>query len=65
MEEFLGSFVTPEVLGQCGESIPDLGGYSIEQNSGDSVNCRLWHVSAASVAPSSHCGHAAGESPCS
>ena len=30
----------------------------------DSLNCRLWHVSAATVAPSQHCGHASGEPPC-
>jgi hypothetical protein len=49
---------------QCTESLPDPGGYDVSQNSGDSINCRLWHVSAAALDPSLHCGHAAGEPPC-
>jgi len=53
-----------ECQSACSESIVDLGDFDISQSSGDSLNCRLWHVSAATVAPSQHCGHASGEPPC-
>jgi hypothetical protein len=44
--------------------LPDVGGFSTAINQGDSIQCRLWHVSAAAVDPSTHCPHAAGEGPC-
>ena len=44
--------------------IPDPGGFTITVSQGDSLQCRLWHVSAATVDPSMHCGHAAGDAPC-
>ncbi len=47
----------------CGE-IPDAGGFTTAISQGDSIQCRLWHVSAAAVDPSMHCGHAAGDAPC-
>lgn len=44
---------------------PDNLRYDVSQQSGDSLQCRLFHVSAATVDPSTHCIHAAGGSPCS
>jgi hypothetical protein len=60
-------------LAQCRTScslVPDLSlpptnlRYDASQQSGDSLQCRLFHVSAASVDPVGHCGHAAGDTPC-
>ena len=49
-------------------SIPTLdAGFNDEQQSGNNINCRLYHVSAAnadSQAPGTHCPHAAGAPPC-
>jgi hypothetical protein len=44
--------------------VPDLGGYNTAHSEGDSVQCRLWHVSAAADEPNPHCLHAAGKSYC-
>jgi hypothetical protein len=38
--------------------------FDVSQNSGPTVNCRLWHVSAATLDPGTHCPHAAGAAPC-
>jgi hypothetical protein len=52
-------------------SVPDLSRppmnlrYDSSQDSGNSLQCRLFHVSAASVDPAGHCVHAAGQTPCS
>jgi hypothetical protein len=50
-------------------SIPTLdAGFNSGQESGNSINCRLYHVSAANAddqAPGIHCPHAAGATPCS
>lgn len=46
---------------------PDMGGFNTadpEMSEGDSVQCRLWHVSASAEAIRPHCPHAAGASPC-
>jgi hypothetical protein len=48
----------------CQANIPDVGSYDATMSSGDSVQCRLWHLAAASVDPGVHCPHAAGEPPC-
>jgi hypothetical protein len=48
---------------QC-DALPTLGAFDLTQSSGNSVNCRLWHVSAAALDPGAHCGHAAGDPPC-
>jgi len=48
----------------CAANIPDLGTYNSSMSSGDNVQCRLWHLAAASVDPSIHCTHAAGHAPC-
>jgi hypothetical protein len=44
--------------------VPDLGGYNTSHSEGDSLQCRLWHLSAASLEPNPHCLHAAGKSYC-
>jgi len=44
---------------------PDNLRYNVSQQSGDSLQCRLFHVSAATMDPTTHCVHAAGGSPCS
>jgi hypothetical protein len=60
-------------LSQCRAScsiVPDLSlpptnkRYDASQQSGDSLQCRLFHVSAATVDPAMHCTHAAGEALC-
>lgn len=44
--------------------LEDTGGYDTSQNSGNTVQCRIWHVGAATQALTPHCGHAAGADPC-
>jgi hypothetical protein len=46
------------------EATPDLGGYDVSYKSGDSIQCRLYHASAATLDAEKHCPHAAGEAPC-
>lgn len=59
-----------QCLSECDE-VPDLSGapsnltYNTSQQSGDSLQCRLFHVSAASLDPIGHCVHAAGDAVCS
>ena len=52
---------------QCG-ALPTLdAGFNADQQSGNTINCRLYHVSAASAnpdAPATHCPHASGKAPC-
>jgi hypothetical protein len=43
---------------------PDNLGYDASIQSGDSLQCRLFHVSAASLDPVTHCSHAAGLAIC-
>lgn len=45
-------------------TVPDQNGFNISDSSGDSVQCRLWHASAASQADVPHCIHASGSAPC-
>lgn len=49
-------------------SIPTLdAGFTVDQESGNTLNCRLYHVSAANAdaqTPGIHCPHAAGAAPC-
>ena len=47
----------------CGQ-IPDLGKYSTSVTMGNSVQCRLYHLGAATQDPGTHCMHAAGEAVC-
>jgi hypothetical protein len=60
-------------LSQCEAScsiVPDLSlpptnlRYDASQQAGDSLQCRLFHVSAATLDPAVHCAHAAGSAPC-
>lgn len=46
------------------EALVDLGTYDTSIQEGGSVQCRLYHVSAATINTVPHCGHAAGASPC-
>jgi hypothetical protein len=49
----------------CDEEIPTLGdAFDIRQRTGDTLQCRLYHVSLASQTPQPHCSHAAGEDTC-
>jgi hypothetical protein len=51
-------------LDDC-ESLDDLGGFSLaEDDEGATVQCRIWHVGAATELTDPHCRHAAGASPC-
>ncbi len=45
-------------------AVPDLGGYDTSTTRGNSVQCRLWHASAATREAFPHCQHAAGENTC-
>jgi hypothetical protein len=45
-------------------AIPDQGGYNSSVMGGLSLQCRLYHVSAASLDADFHCPHAAGVGPC-
>lgn len=47
--------------GSDGEPGPQ---YTTAIQDGDSIQCRLYHVSAATLAPLIHCEHAAGVRPC-
>ena len=53
-----------DCIDACGIDIPDLGSFDTSMDEGDSVQCRLWHLSAAAVNPTHHCIHADGEIPC-
>jgi hypothetical protein len=52
-----------ECLDDCA-TVPDLGGYSTAISSGNTLQCRLWHVTAAADSPYPHCNHAAGLNTC-
>ncbi len=58
----------PETFdGDCAavcSAVPDLGGYDVSQIEGNSLQCRFYHLGAATVSPQFHCAHAAGEQPC-
>jgi hypothetical protein len=63
----MGSF--EDCLPLC-EQVPDLSGsptgttYNTSLQSGDSVQCRLYHVTAATLDSVTHCSHAAGVALC-
>ena len=47
------------------EALPDLGNYNDSIIEGNSVQCRLYHVSAAQIDPIIHCPHVGGDvGPC-
>jgi hypothetical protein len=43
---------------------PESEPYNTASQAGNSLQCRLFHVSAASLDPPGHCAHAAGATPC-
>jgi hypothetical protein len=55
---------------QACAAVPDLSRpptnqrYDSSLQTGNSLQCRLFHVSAASIEPATHCAHAAGQSIC-
>jgi hypothetical protein len=54
-------------LSECNEecsALQDLGGYTVAVTDGPTVQCRLYHVSAATFGTAVHCPHAAGIGPC-
>ena len=63
----MGSF--GECVPQC-NMVPNLSGppdnitYNTTVQEGNSVQCRLFHVTAATLDPIAHCIHAAGLAPC-
>jgi hypothetical protein len=63
----LGSYA--DCLAAC-DDVPDLSQppsnvkYSANIDDGDSLQCRLYHVSAATLDPVLHCTHASGAAPC-
>lgn len=50
-------------LADC-ESLTDLGGFNVTQDEGKTVQCRIWHVGAATQLAEPHCSHAAGSDQC-
>ncbi len=58
------SFASPQACQDSCDATPDLGGFQINQTTGASVQCRLYHLSAAVFGPALHCPHAAGAPPC-
>ena len=60
----LMSFTVAECVQACVD-VPVLAEpYNVNIQSGDSLQCRLYHVSAASLDPATHCVHAAGIELC-
>ncbi len=53
-----------QCITQCAADLPDRPPYNSDIRAGNSIQCRLYHVSAATDQPSQHCAHAAGEPPC-
>jgi hypothetical protein len=51
---------------QCASDIPTLGPGTFNSgiDTGNSLECRLYHLSAATLDAGVHCPHAAGETPC-
>jgi hypothetical protein len=49
--------------GMCAR-LPDPGGFTDKIQAGNSVQCRLYHASAATFDPTTHCPHVAGFGPC-
>ena len=63
--DFAAHYADPsECSSDCQDNFPDLGSYDVSMSAGDSVQCRLWHLAAATVDPNLHCQHAAGAAPC-
>lgn len=54
---------TDDCQADC-RALRDNQDFSISTNAGDTVQCRLWHASAATQAAIPHCAHAKGATPC-
>ena len=63
LAECPGSFDAASCVQSCAAT-SDPGGFDTSRIEGDSVQCRLYHLQAASVSPRNHCPHAAGAYPC-
>lgn len=59
-----GSFTSAEACRRDCASVPDVGGFDIHDIEGNTLQCRLYHLAAATVSPINHCPHAAGAAPC-
>lgn len=57
--ERLGSDISGDTCHTICDGLPDLGGFDIEQDEGNSVQCRIYHVSAATLDARTHCAHVA------
>jgi len=65
MEEICPTiFPTHQTCIESCSSVPDIGGYNIALMEGDTIQCRLYHVSAATQGADVHCPHASGIKPC-
>ncbi|MEQ9323984.1 MAG: hypothetical protein RIF41_32770, partial [Polyangiaceae bacterium] len=63
--EFAASYTsTPACEASCATDIPDLGGFDVTVVEGDSIQCRLYHVTQAALDAAFHCAHAAGLEIC-
>jgi hypothetical protein len=64
MQTYCDTFASESACLTACADVNDLGGYTTSTQAGDSIQCRLYHVSAASLDPKTHCPHAAGEQIC-
>lgn len=53
-----------DCIDDCTANVPDLGGYNASIQEGNSIQCRLYHLGAATDDPDQHCEHAAGDAIC-
>jgi hypothetical protein len=67
-DDLMGTF--DECVSECLDNVPNLSGppdnlaYDTSLQDGNSVQCRLFHVTAATLDPRTHCAHAAGLAVC-
>jgi hypothetical protein len=61
----LASDFEPDGCEDFCNTLPDDRGFNITQDEGNSVQCRLYHSSASTIDPDTHCRHVAGIGPCS
>lgn len=59
-----GYFSTEAECQSACAGVPDPAGYGVSSTKGNTLDCRLYHLSAAAIAPQVHCPHAAGQAPC-
>jgi hypothetical protein len=63
MDAICPSFIDASCLDVC-EAVPDNGAFNVSIQGGNTIQCRFYHVSAATQSPAFHCPHAAGEAIC-